>query len=265
MKNLQLHEMECPRCTRCMEEREKNISHWSKCWSNDLNKSSWNPLELDYFGRSLTQTFLSFIDEKDQTFLEAGCGMARASFSIAIKKKNAYILAIDLSDIALERVKSLAKKAKLNNLFVEKCDIFKTNLPSDCFDVTYNFGTIEHYSTPQPIIAEMIRVTRHGGKIIIGTPNILSAYNSITSPFRLLWLSGRKSSENQLLDIPYTKYSLMSLLEEMGLQSLKATCTGSLAQISWIFPKMARMVEKGVPSFIDRFFGYESVVIGIKQ
>jgi SAM-dependent methyltransferase len=51
----------------------------------------------------------------------------------------------------------------------------------DTFDLTFSFGVVEHFEGTEVAVAEHVRVTRPGGKIIITVPHIFS-------PFTLYWM-----------------------------------------------------------------------------
>ncbi|MBU7015050.1 MAG: class I SAM-dependent methyltransferase [Theionarchaea archaeon] len=46
----------------------------------------------------------------------------------------------------------------------------------DTFDLTFSFGVVEHFEGTEVAVAEHMRVTRPGGKIIITVPHIFSPY-----------------------------------------------------------------------------------------
>lgn len=58
----------------------------------------------------------------------------------------------------------------------ERCQLYDgTRLPfeNNSFDIVGSFNVLEHVEDPQLFIAELVRVTRPGGRIVISSPNFL--------------------------------------------------------------------------------------------
>ena len=77
-------------------------------------------------------------------------------------------VAVDLQEAFLESAKSLA--ATLPNLRVIADDITKSNLRDNQFDLILCSEVIEHIDEWQKALAEMYRLTRPGGTLLLSTP-----------------------------------------------------------------------------------------------
>ena len=95
--------------------------------------------------------------------LDLGCGTGRRSFSLA--EQGARVTAVDFSDGMLER--ALGKPGAERIRFV-KHDL-RQPLPFEprSFDRVTSFLAIEHVEALEPLFAEVRRVTRPGGLVVV--------------------------------------------------------------------------------------------------
>ncbi len=102
-------------------------------------------------------------DIKGKTFLDVGCGTGL--FSQAAYEKKANVTSLDVGPKLLKQV---AKKCK-SKLVVGSV----TNLPfkDNSFDIVIATEIIEHTSDPKKAVAELCRVVKPKGTLIITMPN----------------------------------------------------------------------------------------------
>lgn len=144
------------------------FSRWNK--EEDLYKFTsiygWMPFSEKGF-RITTQ----WIDSDDKKILEAGSGSGRFCIELARQNPKREIVGVDLSKKMLEISRRGVELRKLSNVSFLEADIFKLPFQNNSFDVVFNKGVIEHFDNYKDILEEMIRVTKHGGKVIVGVPN----------------------------------------------------------------------------------------------
>lgn len=99
--------------------------------------------------------------------LEIGCG--RGGFSKYLLESGAELVAADFSDSAVAIAKRLLQNAPHCEAIV--ADIQDIPFPDNTFDVVVSLETLEHVPDPDKGLAELVRVTKGGGKLIIATPN----------------------------------------------------------------------------------------------
>jgi len=133
--------------------------------------------------------FNRFGFKKGQRFLEIGCGTG--DFLKAFQGLGLDCSGVDISDCSVNNLKEFD---------VKKCDLEKDKLPYDdeVFDIVYSKSVIEHIMYSSNLMKEMIRVLKHGGKIIILTPDWKSQMNTFYNDFTHVK--------------PYTEVSLSGLL-----------------------------------------------------
>jgi SAM-dependent methyltransferase len=106
-------------------------------------------------------TFLA--PSKDARILEVGCGTAYGTHRLG---EMGYVsFAMDYSPQAAN-----FWDRKAANFLI--ADGFHIPFKSDSFDLVWNAGVLEHFSDPQPMLNEMIRVCKPGGIVCVIVPYI---------------------------------------------------------------------------------------------
>jgi 2-polyprenyl-3-methyl-5-hydroxy-6-metoxy-1,4-benzoquinol methylase len=101
--------------------------------------------------------------------LEIGCG--RGVFARYLAERGAEVVAADFSPAAVEHARRRLEGLHATALVA---DIQDVPFPDGDFDVVVSQETLEHVPDPMLGLAELVRVTRPGGKLIVTTPNYLS-------------------------------------------------------------------------------------------
>jgi methionine biosynthesis protein MetW len=134
----------------------------------ELEWTSWSENALYILSKNV-------IKRKPETVLDIGCGDGKGvilianSFNVNFSK----IYGVDISDASL--------KACQNQFNVIKMDIEKNELPfrNDTFDLVSCNQVLEHLRNYRKVINDAIEVTRKGGYILIGIPNLSHLINRI--------------------------------------------------------------------------------------
>jgi 2-polyprenyl-3-methyl-5-hydroxy-6-metoxy-1,4-benzoquinol methylase len=104
-------------------------------------------------------------DLKGKSLLDAGCGTGW--FSLEASKRGADVIAMDLGEGLLSKVK---EKADVKTVVGS---IMKIPFPSHTFDYVISSEVIEHTPDPKLAIREVCRVLKPGGTLVMTTPNRL--------------------------------------------------------------------------------------------
>ncbi|MBI4965821.1 MAG: class I SAM-dependent methyltransferase [Desulfomonile tiedjei] len=99
--------------------------------------------------------------------LEAGSGPAFASSILARDSRVELSIAADIDIEALHEARNRDPQ-----LALVVADLQSLPFRSESVDLCWNSSTIEHLAGPDAAIAEMHRVTRRGGKVFVGVPNL---------------------------------------------------------------------------------------------
>ncbi|MCD6063100.1 MAG: methyltransferase protein [Flavipsychrobacter sp.] len=123
-------------------------------------------------GEDEVQVRNTFIDKlnlkTDSKVLEIACGTGRDSELIANRLgKNAQLV---LQDISPSMLKKCSQKLEQYNIDKQFCISNAAYLPfpDNYFDATYSFGGLGEFPDIKRSLAEMVRVTKVGGKIVVG-------------------------------------------------------------------------------------------------
>jgi 2-polyprenyl-3-methyl-5-hydroxy-6-metoxy-1,4-benzoquinol methylase len=99
--------------------------------------------------------------------LDAGCGTGYG-LEILAEAGTVALTGIDLSEEALVAAQVRAERSGAQ---LAQGDLQDLEFPDDSFDVVVCFETIEHLESPELGIAELRRVVRPGGTLLISSPN----------------------------------------------------------------------------------------------
>ncbi len=103
---------------------------------------------------------------------DIGCGPG--VFSVEIAKRVGdlgFVYAIDSNSYMVDRVESLVKAMKLNNVKAIKTDASDLSvIPSESVDISIFIYSLHHINRKVDAIREALRITRRGGRIFILDP-----------------------------------------------------------------------------------------------
>jgi ubiquinone/menaquinone biosynthesis C-methylase UbiE len=107
--------------------------------------------------------------------LEVGCG--RGATLLNLVSRGALGAGVDYAESAIEFCKELQCEAGLENRSEFICaDAFDLPFEAGKFDVVYSIGLIEHFESPERILAQQFRVLKPGGYLIVQAPQKYSPY-----------------------------------------------------------------------------------------
>ncbi len=113
--------------------------------------------------------------------LDAGCGTGEATWRLAEAFPRASVLGVDILDAHLERARARAARLGPRVRF-ENRDLFALDLPDASFDLTVCRHVLQAVPHAEDAIAELVRVTRHGGRVHL----VAEDYNLLLFPRRRL-------------------------------------------------------------------------------
>ena len=100
----------------------------------------------------------------DIKILDAGCGTGEGSSRLAEMFPRASVLGVDIIDTSLERARSRYEPLAPRLRF-EHQSIFELREPDRAFDLTVNRHVIHSIPHAERVLAELVRVTRSGGRL----------------------------------------------------------------------------------------------------
>ena len=106
---------------------------------------------------------LAGVDLRGKDVLDAGCGTGR--FSEAACRRGATVISLDIGARLLREVRQRCPATVVCG------DVTRMALPSGRFDVVISSECIEHTPSPATAVAELVRVCKPGGRVVITCPN----------------------------------------------------------------------------------------------
>ncbi|MFA5181234.1 MAG: methyltransferase domain-containing protein [Syntrophales bacterium] len=108
--------------------------------------------------------------------LEAGCGIAAQTITLARNSPAAMITSIDISEASVAEAKRKTGEAGCTNVRFQQADIFNLPFAPDSFDHIFVCFVLEHLSRPIEALLLLKEVLRKGGTITVIEGDHGSAY-----------------------------------------------------------------------------------------
>jgi len=154
--------------------------------------------------------------------LDLGCGDGRLACLVKLACPGVTIHGCDVSDVALSRSEGLDRS------YVLDLDTDPLPEPGESFDVVTASEVLEHLSGPRYVLAEVRRVLKPGGRLLVTVPNVAF--------WRFRWQALRGEVPSVTADErhlhSYTAASLGRLLESEGFRV--ARMTGLRQRFDWL-------------------------------
>ena len=176
---------------------------WDKYWQDySMSKAEKWLMQKRHI---ILNRYIDLVDVSEKRVIEMGCGYGSNIRLLNRMRKDIIPYAVDLSPVAIEKVKK-----EINNAYVS--DVMKTPFDDDYFDVIYSAGLMEHFPDEALFIKEMKRILKPSGIMITFVP----ARYSLWQVYQMLhfgkWQHGYEKA--------YTYSALKNVLEREGFEHL---------------------------------------------
>jgi 2-polyprenyl-3-methyl-5-hydroxy-6-metoxy-1,4-benzoquinol methylase len=197
------------------------------------------------------------VDNLDgKSVLEIGCG--RGGFSAYLASLGAKLTAADFSCAAVRMAREQLRRFESCELIT--ADVQNVPFPDGSFDVAISLETLEHVPQPDQGLAELVRVTKLDGKLIISTPNyfgllgIYRAYREAT---------GRRYTEiGQPINQPLKLKERVRKLRELGCRIGVVDGCGHYLYLPRIRPIRMRWLDH--PRVLTKWLAAHSLTVATK-
>src|SRR5581483_11123739 len=99
------------------------------------------------------------------TVADLGCG--EGYLTIEAARWAARVIAVDRSDVVLERARALARRRRVSNVIWKRGELEKLPIPDGLVDVAMLSQALHHAQNPTRAVAEAARVTAPGGRVLV--------------------------------------------------------------------------------------------------
>lgn len=105
----------------------------------------------------------------DASVVDAGCGTGQLACFLALKQRR--VLGIDYSQHSLDLAQTLKERLALKTVDFRRLNLLDWDLPANAFDFVFCNGVLHHTSDPLRGFRNLVRITRPGGRLIVGLYN----------------------------------------------------------------------------------------------
>ncbi len=88
-------------------------------------------------------------------------------FARALAPHVASVIGLDATDAMIEQGRSFVAQAGIENISFQKGVVQELPFRDEAFDIVSSRYAFHHFADPKPVLAEMVRVCRTGGHVII--------------------------------------------------------------------------------------------------
>lgn len=201
-------------------------------------------LDTEFVFRRMTEETLEAVAaEKGSVVLDVGCG--RAIDAVSLAQKGLCLYGCDPSPIMLRKAKEWIENSGQNVTLVRS---LAEDLPfrPEVFFRVYCKGAIDHFANPERALAEMCRVTKKGGKVIIAAANLDSLSCTLAKGINALFkfFLKREIAPPHIWETPADhnfkfNYPTLQALGKIFLQKYRLKGVS----LFWGFPKWAKFLK----------------------
>jgi 2-polyprenyl-3-methyl-5-hydroxy-6-metoxy-1,4-benzoquinol methylase len=212
--------------------------------------------------------FVDFDALAGQDVLDVGCGSGIATQMLA--EAGARVTAVDLTAWAVETTRRRLAAFGLE-ADVRQEDAERLPFPDESFDLVFSWGVIHHSSDMDKALAELVRVARPGGEVVLMVYHRRSLFFLVYRGFQrflplarrlgLHFEGAREGETDGLIARHFTVDELRRKLEDIGLRDVWVQPYGQDAELLPL-PRKLRLpiterVPRGVKDPILRRLGHQ--------
>ena len=193
-------------------------------------------------------------DVAGKRVLEIGCG--RGIFAHALAERGADLTAADVSEAAIHHA-----AIRLEDMGVTPivADVQAIPFADETFDVVVSQETLEHVPSPELGLAELVRVTRRGGTLLVTGPSYLNMLGLYRVVLRLV---GRRFTEmGQPINHPLILARQVRRIRRLGC-TIEAVEGGP---VPIVIPKRGTFHVPARPQRIMRWFSHHAIVVATRN
>lgn len=183
--------------------------------------------------------------KNNSKILEVGCGTGR--FSLTISNEGYHLTSLDVAENMLYTLK---KKMGKNKDAIDLINANADRLPfSDGkFDACISINVFSHLEHPSLVLAEISRVLKKNGSVLINIPNLFSPYFLVGTYVNIK----NKSIQENVFTRWYNPKEFLKIIEDNNLMLKKVN--GHLITTRDYFPLINKLIIYSNKFFLDSYF-----------
>jgi len=143
---------------------------WESLYRSSKNEKFFEQV-FDYITRALNAP-------KNSTFLDVGCGSC--GHAIHLANRGFFVQAADFSESVLKKAEAKVKAKGLETkISIQREDVLALSFEDKSFNYVLCWGVLMHIPDLEKAIAELTRVLKPGGTLVIGEGNMYSLQSII--------------------------------------------------------------------------------------
>jgi ArsR family transcriptional regulator len=155
-------------------EVKRDLARLEACRRRRLTRSKsyfesvagdWERIRKSYFDDRVTSLAIEKLLPRNLTVADIGCGTG--SLTVELARFARKVIGVDLSQEMLRRARAVARERELENIEFRQGDAVKLPLKTDSVDAAFCVMVLHFLADPQRAVAELCRVTRPGGSVIL--------------------------------------------------------------------------------------------------
>jgi SAM-dependent methyltransferase len=125
----------------------------------------WERIRKSYFDDRVTSLAIEKLLPRNLILADVGCGTG--SLTVELARFAEKVIGVDLSQEMLRRARMVAEERQLRNVEFRRGDALRLPLEAGSVDATFCVMVLHFLSDPQQAMAELCRITRSGGSVIV--------------------------------------------------------------------------------------------------
>jgi SAM-dependent methyltransferase len=125
----------------------------------------WERIRKSYFDDRVTSLAIEKLLPRNLVIADVGCGTG--SLTVELARFAKQVIGVDLSQEMLRRARNVADEKQLRNVEFRRGDALKLPLGARSADAAFCVMVLHFLSDPQRAVAELCRITRAGGSVIV--------------------------------------------------------------------------------------------------
>lgn len=204
-----------------MKSRKKTTGMFANLFSLLLIKAEQGEdidaiLEENFGGNidcQLIANYFENVPTYPQLALDAGCGSGRST--LCLPNKGFHLVLLDIVPEAVKLAKFVYLKHDCYNTDFIVGDLTSLPLRSECFDLIWSGGVLEHFESILNPLREMGRVLRREGTLMLSLPNLFSIFGLKDKAYELVTYLFRKKV-NSWSERAFTPNMVRRILQNQG-------------------------------------------------